>query len=141
MAQTVSEIMSRDLVVLEEWENLLDVARDMDRNGLRHLPVVSDGRLVGLLSHRDLLRYTASALDRSPIRDQRDSDLQAATFVAAVMTKHVQTVSPTTTVRDAAEALVEARFGCLPVVEEDGTLVGMLSEYDLLSLLVSLLES
>ena len=133
--------MTRDPVVLEEWENLLDVAHDMKRYSFRHLPVVDGGRLVGLISHRDLLRFTASALDPSLARDERDHRLKEKTFIRQAMTKDVQTVSPDDPVVVATHKLLGGRFGCLPVVDRDGTLVGIVSEQDLLKLLASMLES
>jgi CBS domain-containing protein len=130
----VAEIMAKDLIVLEEWENLLDVARDMHRHHLRHLPVVDGKRLIGIVSHRDLLRFTASQLAPGAISREHDRSAGENAFVRNVMTREVQTVSPTTSVGDAARLLVEHRFGCLPVVDND-ELVGMVTEHDLLKLL------
>ena len=141
MQRPVSDIMTHNPVVLEEWENLLDVAQDMERYSFRHLPVVDGGRLVGLISHRDLLRFTASALDPSLARDQQDFRLKEKTFIRQVMTENVQTVSPETPVAVATSKLLTGRFGCLPVVDAEGVLVGIVSEQDMLKLLVSMLES
>ena len=141
MPRTVSDIMTANPVVLEDWENLLDVAQDMKRYSFRHLPVVESGKLVGLISHRDLLRCTASAIDPNIARDEKDHRLKERTFVRHVMTSDVETVSPDTPVTAAVNKLLVGRFGCLPVVDGDGTLVGIISEVDLLKLLTSLLES
>lgn len=139
MTKLVVDIMSRQLTVLEEWENLLDVSRDMARGQLRHLPVVDGQKLVGLISHRDLLSFTASRLMQTAVDQARDSQLKASTFVATVMTRDVQTVLPSTPVAEAAAILAHSRFGCLPVIEPDGTLVGIVSEHDMVRLLLTLL--
>ena len=63
MKRPVSEVMTRDLVVLTEEENLLDVARDMNRYHLRHLPVVDDGKLVGQITRRDIVKKIESSME------------------------------------------------------------------------------
>ena len=140
MHRPVSEIMTRKLIVLQEWENLLDVAKDFDRFGVRHLPVVDEGRLVGLVSHRDLLRYTATGLDPTSLAAVRDHRFKERTFVREIMTQEIETVGPDTPIGVAVQKLVVARVGCLPVVDDDGQLVGIVSEHDLLKMLASLLK-
>lgn len=85
--------MSRKLLVAEEFENLHDVADDMERGRCRHLPVVD-----------------------------------------------VKTVRPDTPVSEAVQVLSAVRFGCLPVVDEGGVLLGIVSEVDLLRLLAGFLN-
>ena len=131
---TLAEIMTRDVVKLEEWENLLDVARDMNRYHLRHLPVVDGKKLVGLVSHRDLLRFASSQLDPQALSGAHDQSVGENTFVRNVMTRQVQTATPSTTVSQAARLLIDHRFGCLPVIEND-ELVGIVTEHDLLGVL------
>jgi acetoin utilization protein AcuB len=132
--------MTRNVVVLEEWENLLDVARDMKRHHLRHLPVVDAGKLVGLVSHRDLLGFAASQLDPRALAQDHDQNMGENTFVHHVMTRNVTTATPTTTIAEAARLLSDGRFGCLPVIQDD-ELVGIVTEHDLLKLLASRKES
>ena len=131
-AGTVGDAMTRDVVVLHEEDNLLDVARDMGRYRFRHLPVVDGTRLVGIVSHRDLLRCTVSRLELGPGLGARDEHLKEQTFVARVMTRGPSTVHPETPLADAARTMVNGRFGCLPVVDAGGARVGILTEHDLL---------
>ena len=63
------------------------------------------------------------------------------TFVEAVMTWPVDTIRPDAPVKQAVQMMMNSRFGCLPVVDENGELVGMLSEYDLIKLLDSMLTA
>ena len=141
MHKRLSELMTTEMVTLHPEDNLNDVAENMDRYHLRHIPVVDGSRLVGLVSHRDLLRFAASSLDRSPATQSRDARIREATFVEEIMTHHVETASPDRSAAEAARILVEARFGCLPVVDSNHNLLGIVTEHDLLKLLVGLLDS
>lgn len=114
---SVGDFMTRELVTVNEGDDLA-LAESMLRLGrIRHLPVVRDGRLVGLLTHRDLLR-TAQGSDRR------------TTTAADVMTRDPEAVRPDTSLVRAARLMLEKKFGCLPVVERDGKLVGIITESD-----------
>ena len=135
METLVCDVMTEPVISVEEWESLLDVATDMKRYHLRHLPVVEGRRLLGLVSHRDLLRYSVSQLDPSPAGAQQDMRNKVNTFVSDVMTRNVEVARPQDTVSHAARKLIVGRFGCLPVVDEADNLVGIVTEIDLLRLL------
>ncbi|MDH5493840.1 MAG: CBS domain-containing protein [Myxococcales bacterium] len=126
--------MSTDLITLNEEDNLRDLVDGMGRLQLRHLPVVDDDRLVGLITHRDVLRLTASALDPQGLTS--DARILEETFVHSVMRRDVQTVGPEARVIDAARTMTRLKLGCLPVVDEAGRLVGIVTEHDLLRFLV-----
>lgn len=137
--RTVKDIMTRRVIVLTEEENLQKLEEGMERFGLRHLPVVDKGKLVGLVSHRDLLRASVSNLD--PVRDERNWCLLANTFVGEIMKRDVTSAKPDTPLAEAARTMVEGKFGCLPVIDDDGTLVGIVTESDFLKLTAELLEA
>lgn len=132
----IRELMQRDVVTVDAAAHL-DVAEELMRmDRIRHLPVVSDGRLVGLVSQRDLFRAAlSSALARSPEDEQR---WLARIPVAQAMTREVLFAHPDADVGHAVEMMLRERVGCLPVVEE-GRLVGLLSETDCLRHLAELL--
>jgi CBS domain-containing membrane protein len=125
----VSDVMQTEIVSLGVGDRL-DLVEDIMRLGrVRHLPVLDDGRLVGLVSNRDLLAASLSkALDFEPM--QRRSFVRSVQ-VDEVMSRDLVTVEPSTPLRKAAAMLLERKIGCLPVVKPDGTLVGLLSESDL----------
>lgn len=127
----VSEIMRREVVTVAPKEKL-DLTQDiMNLGRVRHMPVLDAGRVVGILSHRDLL---AASLTKALDFDQasRRSFLRSVE-VREVMAKDVVTVHPDTPLAEAARILVERKIGCLPVVGPEGALLGLVTETDLLS--------
>ena len=114
---SVGDFMTRELVTIQECDDLALAARMLELGGIRHLPVVRHGKLVGILTHRDLLRSAA----------QRPAK---GTLARDVMTSEPTAVRPTTSLVHAARVMLERKFGCLPVCEEDGTLVGIITEAD-----------
>jgi len=142
-ARSVADIMTREVPVLQEEDNVEHILQQMHRLKVRHVPVVDRGRLVGLISHHDILRFTiAQLLLDVPVPRTREEYLELLeenTFVASVMTHDPVTVTPQTPIAKAAELLFQANIGCLPVVE-NGQLVGIVTETDFLGLLVRLLK-
>ena len=127
----VSEIMRTEIATLGAKDRL-DAAQDVMKIArVRHLPVLEDGRVVGIVSQRDLLEAALSrALDFEPAA--RRTFLRSVE-VGEVMAKEVVTATPETTLTEAARLLVGRRIGCLPVVDAQGTLIGLVSETDLLA--------
>ncbi|WNZ58926.1 CBS domain-containing protein [Myxococcus sp. MxC21-1] len=120
--QIVGELMTRDVVTLKETQNLAKADELLRLHRIRHLPVVRQEKLVGLITHRDLLRAAAT----------HAADPAAQPLWAAdIMTRDVQTVRPDTPLRRAVTLMLEHKYGCLPVVDEGGVLQGILTEADL----------
>ncbi|MBI4915753.1 MAG: CBS domain-containing protein [Acidobacteria bacterium] len=134
----VADIMSRELVTLAEDDTLADARACMERGRIRHLPVVRDGRLVGLVTHRDMLAASFSVFAEVSAREEKR--LFSRIPVGELM-HDVVSVSPDSSVREAARLLLDNRFGCLPVVAKDGRLVGIVTEADFLRLAVRMLEA
>jgi CBS domain-containing protein len=132
----VRDVMSAEVVTLRAADHL-DLANDIMTLGrIRHMPVVSDERLVGLLTQRDLFRAAVSSV--LAFRPAAEREWLAKIRVAEVMTKEVCTARPDWTIRQAVDIMVDKRIGCLPVVDGD-RLVGLLSETDCLRLLGQML--
>jgi CBS domain-containing membrane protein len=126
----VSEVMEGEVVTLAASDRL-DLAEDVMRLGhVRHIPVLDDGRVVGIVTHRDLLSASLSqALSFDP--KQRRTFMHSVD-VGEVMSRDVVTVAPDATLGEAAALLLGRRIGCLPVVKPDGTLLGLVTETDLM---------
>jgi CBS domain-containing protein len=133
----VRDLMQHEVVTLEVTDTL-DLADDIMRLGrIRHLPIVSHGTVVGILSQRDLFRAAASSLLQFERRAAQD--WLARIPVAAVMTPTVVEVAPDASIRTAVRLMLERKIGCLPVVEH-GQLLGLLSETDCLRHLAHVLD-
>lgn len=112
----VRELMSRLPVTVRDTDDVVLALQLMAWGEIRHLPVLREERLVGVVSERDLLANRSS---NPP--------------VAQVMTAPAQVAGPDDDVAEAARRMVGARLGCLPVVER-GKLVGMITATDLVAL-------
>jgi CBS domain-containing membrane protein len=125
----VREIMMGNPVTLKPGDTL-DLANDIISLGrIRHIPVVEDGRLVGLLSERDLIG--AAATEIFGLKQKRKSALLKTVLIKDVMKKKVITTNPDTPIKDAAHLMADKKIGCVPVIES-GTLVGLLTTTDIL---------
>ena len=129
--------MQCEVATLKASESL-GIAEDiMHLARIRHLPVVSAGVVVGIVSQRDLYRAAASCMLQ--LRRSTEREWLASIPVRAVMTTNVITMAPDDTIHDAVELMLRHRIGCVPVVE-DGKLVGLVSETDCLRYLARVLD-
>jgi acetoin utilization protein AcuB len=117
---------------------LLDAVLTFRRTGFRHLPIVDDGRIVGIISERDIQRVSPSLLS-NVVQDEYNSVFEK-TRLKDVMTRDPLTVTPDTPLRDAAIILNEQKVGCLLVAVE-GKLVGIITVIDMLHALILLLPA
>lgn len=130
----VSELMTRQVITLGVDDDLDLAVGILDIMRIRHLPVVdAEGRLVGLVTHRDLLAASANSLE--------DPAHATHVRVRALMRTSIATVSPDDDVRTAARVLDKNKYGGLPVVDADERLVGIVTEADFLSLAHYLLNT
>jgi CBS domain-containing protein len=127
-----ADIMSRDLVTLQETQNLRFLPEVMKIFRFRHMPVVDGERLVGMVSERDVLRVSASSL--LPTASEQTDYLARSFVVRDMMTRDVKTVRPETPLADVARLMRREKLGCLPVVEGENTLLGIITEADFVAL-------
>ncbi|PIR21730.1 MAG: hypothetical protein COV44_11710 [Deltaproteobacteria bacterium CG11_big_fil_rev_8_21_14_0_20_45_16] len=129
----VEDLMSRDLQCLSLSDQLRLWDQSASWRRFRHLPVTDEaGKLLGLVSHRDVMNRVASAV----LNPQKRESLEKfqAIPVHEVMLKNVETINPHTGLIEAAHKMFENQMGALPVIDDEGTLLGILTEADFVEL-------
>ncbi|MCR4405812.1 MAG: CBS domain-containing protein [Anaerolineae bacterium] len=129
----VAEVMTPHPIVVESEAPLAEVERLMEEHRIRRLPVLENGRLVGIISKGDLREARMAELaSRHPYEPVTESSWLTA---AEAMTTPVITVTPQTPLVEAVQLMLEHKIGGLPVLES-GQLVGILTDTDVIRLLV-----
>jgi CBS domain-containing protein len=132
--ELVKKWMSRNVITISPEATLPDAERLMDCKMIRRLPVVENGRLVGIVTYGD-------------IRNARPSRISSLHFwlliylitrlkVAEMMTPNPITISPETTIGEAAQIMLKDMISGLPVVDDEGKLIGIITESDIFRLVV-----
>jgi CBS domain-containing protein/RNA polymerase-binding transcription factor DksA len=138
MATRVKEWMSPDPVTIEPHAPAREALSLMVEHGVRHLPVVdSRGRVVGVISIDDLRAALPQATAAGVNADRLERAELGAGRVGELMTHGPECATADTPLADAADRMAELRIGCLPVIESQGGLVGILTETDALRALAS----
>ena len=141
MDMTVKAWMTPDPVRIEPTACARSAIERMTDGGFRHLPVVdAKDRVIGVVSAEDLRAALPWELGLQAPRDPSAQDAAYAWKVSELMTHAPLTVGESVSVADAAETMARWRVGCLPVVDEEQRLVGLLSEIDLLHALTQALR-
>lgn len=128
---SVREWMSPDPVHVSPDTTVAEARETLAREGFRHLPVVSEGRLVGIVSDRDVAindDALRAALRRNDVATLLDDDRP----VEAVMSAGPHVIGPDAPISDASRLLVSRRISAVPVVDDDGVLVGIVTSVDCL---------
>lgn len=128
----VRDVMSRNVRIVDPNARIAVAEELMKQGRFRHVVVVDDGDLVGVLSQRDIF-YGALAWSLGHGQRAHDETM-ASVPVKQVMNTNVRTARPEESLAEAAARMREHKLGCLPVMA-DGKLVGVLTEGDFLSLL------
>jgi len=126
---TIADVMSQALTTLSPEDSVFDAVQLFGECGFRHVLVLdTDGRLAGVLSDRDALRSMA----RGHPADQ--------TRVATVMTRDGVAASPDDSLLDAIDLMTFHRIDCLPVVDQVGTVRGVVTRTDLVGVFHEFLD-
>lgn len=126
----ISTIMTSNLIKLNLSDDLTKAENLFKNHKIRHIPVVEGNVILGMLSYSDLLRI--SYVDPFDIEDENVPVTIYNLFtISQVMTKNPITISPETTIKDAAEILANNEFHALPVCEGN-LLVGIITTTDLI---------
>jgi acetoin utilization protein AcuB len=133
---TVSYAMTREPVTLGPEDSLQRGVEVMRKHGIRRIPIVMGGSLVGLLVEGDLKRAQPSTLVDTQEEFRR---VMEETQIARIMIQQLVTATEQTPLVDAVRMLHDTKYGALPVLA-DGALVGILTDNDVNRVLLELLE-
>ncbi len=129
----VGDKMTTEVITISPKEGMTVAKHILDKKGIRHLPVVSDGKLVGIITDRDIRRNLPSPATSLEIHEI--FCLLDKLQVQTVMTRKVVSVTPETSIEAAASLLLAHKIGGLPVLEGE-RLVGIITEGDVLRALL-----
>ena len=132
----VKDWMSKDLVTIDADTSIMKASRVMKQNEIQHLPVLSQGRLVGIVSDRDLKEATPSKATTLDIHEMYH--LLDTITVKSLMPKKIFTITPGETVEKAAAVMLKHHISALPVVDPGGTLAGIITKGDIFRAFVSI---
>ncbi len=132
----VSQIMTKELITLNLSQSLYEAENLFKKYKIRHIPVVENHKLLGILSYSDLLK-----ISYADVEDEESEDIPVSAVVydmfsiSQVMTKAPLSVEPDTTIKEVVEILSEQSFHSIPIVE-NGDLKGIVTTTDILKYLL-----
>lgn len=130
----ISRIMTRKPETVKPSDTMEDVRKIFEKRGFHHIPVIQEGKLVGLVSYTDYLQLIRSIFDNTQEVRLNEKVLHA-TVVEDVMTKNILCLSENDTVENALLIFKTNQFHSLPVVDAQQRLVGIITTYDLMKVL------
>ncbi len=133
-SEPLSSIMKTEVISVG-MDATLGEAMDLclDRR-IRHVPVLDEtGQLAGLVTDRDLRAYISPRI--GTISENNTARDTLSRRVHVIMTRNLATGFPTTTLAQAAKLMLERKVGCLPIVNRDGSLAGIITTTDLLRII------
>lgn len=131
----ISAIMTSDVITLQNNDDLETAERLFKKHNIRHVPVVSGDKIIGMLSYTDLLRISfVDAIDDD--EETVESIVYNMFTIEQVMTKNLIQVPSSITIKEVAEILAKKEFHAIPVVDDD-KLVGIVTTTDMIKYLLS----
>ena len=126
----ISKTMSANVLSIQEGQNLSDVRNLMCEAHIHHVPIVQGKKLSGLVSFTDLMKINLviSGADERTINAIIDQQFT----IKDIMSTNITTIKSSDTLRHASEILARGAFHSLPVVDDEGNLVGIVTSTDLI---------
>lgn len=131
----VENWMNRNVVTVDAEDSMLDAIKLLKEKNIRRLPVLRKGKLVGIITDRDLKK--ASPSEATTLEAHELLYLTAKITVKEIMTPNPVTVPFNYTVEEAAAILLDRKISGLPVVDKDGNVVGTITQTDIFRVLIS----
>lgn len=135
----VKDLMTSPVFSLKETDSLHSARSLMELQRIRHIPIVTvDNVFTGLITHRDILSATISKL--ADLDPETQKEIDSGISIAEIMRADITSVSGETSLKEAAQILLNHKYGCLPVVDQN-ELVGIVTEADFLRLTITLMDN
>jgi len=132
----VKDWMKKDVITIDAHASVIDAVHLLKEKGIRRLPVLKNGKLVGIVTDRDLKDFTPSRATTLDIYELRY--LLSKASVEEAMTADPITVGPDIPIENVAAIMRDKKISGLPVLEKNGDLVGIITESDVFDVLVAL---
>jgi CBS domain-containing protein len=132
LVEEVSQIMTKDILTCSPEDEVEHIWRLMQGRRLAGLPVVRGGRLVGIVTHKDLLQSGAIM----PTFESEKGRFRASSRISSVMNTDVIAVEPSTKAIRVAKVMVQRDIGRVPIKDKNARLIGMVDREDIVRLTV-----
>ena len=127
--EPVSHIMAKSVISVNKTQSLREVKSLLEKEGIRHIPVVSGSELIGIISKTDITKLSfGSMFENQGSSEEAVLDMLS---IEQLMTPQPKSVTSETSIRDVAEILAHEEFHSLPVVDE-GKIVGIVTSTDII---------
>lgn len=126
----IGDIMIEHVVTVGMDDSVRDVRDLFERYGFHHLVVIDAGKVVGIISDRDLLRHLSPFVGKPTERSQDSASL--ARKAHQIMTRQVVSIGPDASVEEGALLLLNRKISCLPVLDPHGVCLGIVTGHDVM---------
>lgn len=133
--EALSHIMTDHVMTVTPQDDLKEVVDLINKKKIRHVPVVENGHVVGMISRTDINRLTFSSLFEG--QEGADEAVLTMLSISQVMTHKPRVIQETQTIREVAEIFADEEFHALPVVNEEGKITGIVTTTDLIKYMLS----
>ncbi len=127
----IEEIMTKGVFAISLSDTINEADRIMKEEKVRHVPVVDNGKFIGLITERTLMEFTLRQIYDFDENIEESGRNKIGDF-QQVMAKDIHLVYPEDSVKKAVEIMVKKKTDCLPVVDWDNNLTGIITIYDIL---------
>ncbi len=135
----VKDMMTPNPISLSKFNTLSDARKLMEERRFRHVPITDEHRqLLGLVTQRNVLDNAVSK--QNMLDDNEREKIESGILLADIMTTELTTVTPDINISQAAHIVHQKKFGCLPVIDHDRKLIGIITDHDFVEITINLLE-
>jgi len=132
----VKDLMRTSIVTLKPTDSL-NLAQDLiELGGIRHIPIVQDNTLVGMIAAHDMFKASFKASQKFSTEEEKETFFKSIK-IGDVMTQEVISISPDAPISDAVKIFIDEHIGALPVVDQNNVLVGLLTVIDILQTFIT----